>query len=118
MAGWFVALDADRGMLIAALLYNAPSVFPFPGGFMPKSRCWLALSVIILFTISYSQAQLDNSDKQLARDVFQQLIDINTTESVGSTTVAAQAMANRLRDAGFPARDVVVLSPAQRHGHM
>jgi len=114
----FVALNAGWGILIAAVLYNAPSVFPFPGGFMPKSRCWLALSVIVLFTISYSQAQLDNSDKQLARDIFQQLIDINTTESVGSTTAAAQAMAKRLLDAGFPASDVVVLSPDQRHGNM
>src|SRR5579864_1379761 len=118
MPGGIVGGQDAGEMQIAAVLYNAPSVFPLPGGFMSKSRSWLALAVIILSTVSYSQAQLDNSDKQLARDIFQQLIDINTTESVGSTTIAAQAMAKRLRDAGFPASDVVVLGPDQRHGNM
>ena len=47
-------------------------------------------------------AQLDPQTKQLSRDIFQQLIEINTTDSVGSTTVAANAMAQRLLDAGFP----------------
>jgi acetylornithine deacetylase/succinyl-diaminopimelate desuccinylase-like protein len=37
---------------------------------------------------------------------------------VGSTTVAAEAMAKRLRDAGFPAEDVVVLGPNPTKGNM
>ena len=63
-------------------------------------------------------AQIDPGTRQLARDVFKQLIEINTTDSVGSTTVAAEAMARRLRDAGFPAGDVVVLGPNSRKGNM
>src|SRR5437867_5073420 len=46
---------------------------------------------------------------QRARDIFEQLININTTGSSGSTTVAANAMAKRLIDAGFPAADVQVI---------
>ena len=46
---------------------------------------------------------------QRARDIFEQLININTTGSSGSTTVAANAMAKRLTDAGFPAADVQVI---------
>jgi acetylornithine deacetylase/succinyl-diaminopimelate desuccinylase-like protein len=61
---------------------------------------------------------LDDSTRQLSRDVFKQLIEINTTDSVGSTTVAAEAMARRLRDAGYPAADVVVLGPNERKGNM
>ncbi len=61
---------------------------------------------------------LDDSTRQLSHDIFKQLIEINTTDSVGSTTVAAEAMARRLRDAGFPARDVVVLGPNARKGNM
>jgi acetylornithine deacetylase/succinyl-diaminopimelate desuccinylase-like protein len=80
--------------------------------------CFFLLGLVLFSTLSYSQASLDSADKQLGRDIFQQLIDINTTHSVGSTTLAAQAMAKRLRDAGFPAADVVVLSPDQRHGNM
>ena len=45
----------------------------------------------------------------LARDIFKQLIEINTTDSVGSTTVAAQAMQKRLLEAGFAPKDAQVL---------
>ena len=64
------------------------------------------------------KAQIDAATRQRARDIFKQLIEINTTDSVGSTTVAAEAMAQRLRDAGFPAGDVVVLSPNPRKGNL
>jgi acetylornithine deacetylase/succinyl-diaminopimelate desuccinylase-like protein len=62
--------------------------------------------------------QVDDATRQLARDIFKQLIEINTTDSVGSTTVAAQAMARRLLDAGFPAADVQVLGPNDRKGNL
>src|ERR1700678_3844563 len=62
--------------------------------------------------------KLDNDTKQLSHDIFKQLVEINTTASVGSTTVAAEAMAKRLRDAGFPASDVQVLGPNDRKGNM
>jgi acetylornithine deacetylase/succinyl-diaminopimelate desuccinylase-like protein len=62
--------------------------------------------------------KLDSDTKQLAYDVFKQLVDINTTDSVGSTTVAAKAMAKRLLDAGFAAADVQVLGPNDRKGNL
>ena len=61
---------------------------------------------------------IDPASRQLARDIFKQLIEINTTDSVGSTTVAAEAMRLRLLDAGFSAEDVVVLGPNDRKGNM
>ena len=82
------------------------------------AKSWFALVVVFALLTGLSQAQLDSANQQLSRDIFQQLIDINTTESVGNTTTAAQAMAKRLRDAGFPAKDVVVLGPDARHGNM
>ncbi|MGH9692276.1 MAG: hypothetical protein ACRD4C_14560 [Candidatus Acidiferrales bacterium] len=51
-------------------------------------------------------AHMDDASKQLSRDIFRHLIEINVTDSAGSTTVAAEAMAQRLRDAGFPTGDV------------
>lgn len=63
-------------------------------------------------------AQSDRAYRQLGRDIFKQLIEINTTDSVGSTTDAAEAMARRLRDAGFPASDVTVLGPNDRKGNV
>lgn len=61
---------------------------------------------------------VDEATRRLSHDIFKQLIEINTTDSVGSTTVAAEAMQTRLLDAGFPAADVVVLGPNARKGNM
>ncbi len=52
---------------------------------------------------------LSHEDRILARDIFAELININSTLSVGSTTRAADAMAARLRAAGFPAADIEVI---------
>lgn len=49
--------------------------------------------------------------QQLARDVYRQLVEINTVDSVGPVTKAAEAMAARFRAAGFPASDVLLLGP-------
>ncbi len=56
--------------------------------------------------------------QQLLREIYQELIEINTTNSVGDNTRAAEAMARRLIAAGFPAGDVQVLAPAPRKGNM
>ena len=43
--------------------------------------------------------------QQMARDFLKELIEIDTTDSTGDTTVAAQAMADRLLAAGSPQVD-------------
>jgi acetylornithine deacetylase/succinyl-diaminopimelate desuccinylase-like protein len=65
-----------------------------------------------------ARAQIDGATTQLSHDIFKELIEINTTDSVGSTTAAAQAMAKRLLDAGFPSSDVQVLGPNPRKGNL
>ena len=56
--------------------------------------------------------------QQLLREIFQELIEIDTTNTTGDTTPAAEAMARRLLAAGFPAADVQVLAPAPRKGNL
>jgi acetylornithine deacetylase/succinyl-diaminopimelate desuccinylase-like protein len=56
---------------------------------------------------------LPAEDSQLVYKLFKQLIEINTTHSVGSVTVAAQAMRQRLLDAGFPSPDLVLAGPTE-----
>jgi acetylornithine deacetylase/succinyl-diaminopimelate desuccinylase-like protein len=73
---------------------------------------------ILLVLGSLAAAPLDEATRQLARDIFQQLIEINTTDSVGSTTVAAEAMGKRLLAAGFTADDVKMLGPNNRKGNL
>jgi acetylornithine deacetylase/succinyl-diaminopimelate desuccinylase-like protein len=85
----------------------------------PAQRLRFLAFFLLLSTASLPvRAQLDPATKQLSRDIFQQLIEINTTDSVGSTTVAANAMAKRLLDAGFAKEDVVVLGPNDRKGNL
>ena len=50
----------------------------------------------------------------LARDIFEQLIEIKTTESGVGSTPAAEAMAQRLRAAGFDPADIHVEGPEER----
>jgi acetylornithine deacetylase/succinyl-diaminopimelate desuccinylase-like protein len=47
------------------------------------------------------------------RGLFKQLVEINTTASVGSCTAAAEAMGERLRGVGLADVDVRVLAPAE-----
>lgn len=63
-------------------------------------------------------AQQTQDAHKLAYDIYKQLIETNTTESVGNMTTAANDIAARLRTAGFPASDVVVLGPDARHGNV
>lgn len=59
-----------------------------------------------------------DAERQLAREIFQQLIEINTTDSAGDSTAAANAMAERLKAAGFPYEDIKVLGPHPRKGNL
>jgi acetylornithine deacetylase/succinyl-diaminopimelate desuccinylase-like protein len=80
-----------------------------------KNRtCLLSSAVLLALLCSYSQAQIDDATRQLSHNLFQQLIEINTTDSVGNVTTAAQAMAQRFRDAGFPEGDLHILGPNER----
>jgi acetylornithine deacetylase/succinyl-diaminopimelate desuccinylase-like protein len=56
--------------------------------------------------------------QQLARDVYRELIEINTVDSIGNNTAAAEAMARRFRDAGFPPADIQVLAPRPDKGNL
>jgi acetylornithine deacetylase/succinyl-diaminopimelate desuccinylase-like protein len=56
--------------------------------------------------------------QQMAKDFLQELIEINTTHSTGSTTVAAEAMAAHLIAEGFASEDVQVLGPSEKKGNL
>ncbi len=55
------------------------------------------------------------ADRALAREIFKQIVEINTTDTPrGNVTTATAAMQKRLLDAGFPAEDVHLLGPDPR----
>lgn len=84
-----------------------------------KLKAPLALTAVLFaFACATLAAQMEDSPRQLARDIFRQLIEINTTDSVGSTAPACEAMAQRLRDAGIPASDIQILGPSEKRENL
>lgn len=72
-------------------------------------RCLLPAMFLVFSALCPAAfAQISNSGHQLARDVFRQLVEINTTDSAGNVTTAAKAMEQRLLDAGFPKADIFI----------
>jgi acetylornithine deacetylase/succinyl-diaminopimelate desuccinylase-like protein len=65
---------------------------------------------LLLLGWSAGASDLQAEQRQLF-DIYKELVEIDTTDSVGDNTRAARAMADRLLAAGFPAGDVQVLAP-------
>src|ERR1700679_78154 len=53
-------------------------------------------------------------DQKLAHDIYKQLVEIQSGYTTGSTTLVAEAVAARLRAAGFPQADIFVGGPAPK----
>jgi len=81
---------------------------------LDRSKWWVSLPLALCFFLGVSPAQLDEATRKLSHDIFQQLIEINSTDSIGSVTQASEAMAQRFRDAGFAASDLQILGPNER----
>ena len=64
-----------------------------------------------------ARAKERSTQERLAREIYEELIEIDTTHSTGSTTRAAKAMAKRLLAAGFREQDVRVIGP-ERKGNL
>ncbi len=61
--------------------------------------------------VALAQQRPLNANQQLAHDVYKQLVELNTSVITGDITPAANAMAKRFRDAGFPEKDIFVGGP-------
>lgn len=88
---------------------------------MSVRRRWIAWSAVVALAGPLplvAQGKPLTRWETTARALLQELIEINTTESSGSTLQAAQAMAARMRAAGFPDSDVVVVAQPPRKGNL
>jgi acetylornithine deacetylase/succinyl-diaminopimelate desuccinylase-like protein len=56
----------------------------------------------------------DSASDSLAHDIFRQLIEIDTSDSTGNVTTAAEALRKRFLDAGFAPADLALLGPNER----
>jgi acetylornithine deacetylase/succinyl-diaminopimelate desuccinylase-like protein len=72
----------------------------------------------LLLALLLAQTNSADSENQLARDILRELIEINTTHSTGSTGKAAEAMAARLRAAGFAPADIQIIGPRPERANL
>lgn len=78
----------------------------------------LAVAALALSSGSLASQEPSSPWERLAREVFQELIEINTAHSVGGTLEASEAMARRFLAEGFAASDVVVTEVAPGEGNV
>lgn len=79
-----------------------------------RPLCALALCGAVSLTLAAPVDTLDAPSRALAHDIYRQLIEINTTDSVGNVSSAAKAMQQRLLDAGFAKDDMYLGGPNDR----
>ncbi len=77
----------------------------------------IALLLMLCVTAPLAAAER-TPHQQLAVALLKELVEINTTQSVGDNTAAARAMASHLLKAGFAEDDVHVIVPAPRKGNL
>src|SRR5215470_9996213 len=73
---------------------------------MPKPIKFLALSFLFVASSVPAQTTRPDAEKQLARDVYKQFVEIPSGFTTGSTTPVAEAAAARLKAAGFSDKDI------------
>ena len=81
---------------------------------MPQNRLASMLVAALAVVSLPAGAKKSDAGEASFRALYKQLVEINTTLSVGSCTEAAKAMQARLVEAGIAAADTQVLVPPQR----
>lgn len=79
-----------------------------------KQAVWMMKAALLAAPVMASAQTAEpprtvRPDQLAFRDLYKELVEINTTLSVGSCTAAAQAMGARLKAAGYPDADVQVV---------
>lgn len=79
------------------------------------TRAWSTLAVVLTILVPCAPAHATDITPRPAlgrfHEIFKELVEINTTQSSGSCTVAAQAMARRLRQAGYTDAELQLIVP-------
>jgi acetylornithine deacetylase/succinyl-diaminopimelate desuccinylase-like protein len=91
-------------------------------GLASQRRLWIALfaASVSAFPMVPGPAAAEglSPQQQLAFDIYKELVEINTVTATGDTARAAEAMAARLKAAGFAEADVHAFSTAPHKGDL
>ena len=87
-----------------------------------KNHLRILAGLILLLIMALSHAQslptLPEDDNQLAYEIYKELIETNTTDSVGDNTLAAEKIARWLRAGGFPQEDIFIGGKKEKKGNL
>ena len=83
-----------------------------------RKRLPFVLTAVVAAWTGGAAAQAPSPQQQAFRDIYRTLVEIDTTDTTGDTLKAAEAMAARLKAAGFPAADIRVISTGPRKGNL
>src|SRR6185295_11986847 len=98
---------------------NIPPAPPLAVGNMaaynPRMNHRIVLTIALLASAATAAAQdramPPESERQLARAIYKEMVEIKSGFTTGATTPVAEAVARRLKAAGFPAADIFVAAP-------
>ena len=68
--------------------------------------------------MAQDRAMPPEAERQLARAIYKEMVEIKSGYSTGATTPVAEAAARRLREAGFPAADIFVGGPSPNKANL
>ncbi len=68
----------------------------------------LLITLSFAFSLAAQTALSPEADRQLAHDIYKQIVEIKSGYTTGATTPVAEAIAARLKAAGFPDSDIFV----------
>jgi acetylornithine deacetylase/succinyl-diaminopimelate desuccinylase-like protein len=78
---------------------------------MSRSGFHVAVALLISGTVLVGQsdhAMPPDAERQLAREIYKEMVEIKSGYSTGATTPVAEAAARRLKVAGFPDADIFI----------
>ncbi len=88
----------------------------------PMKSAVVAAFILVLIVAQSSCAEpgriLPDDDEQLVYEIYKELIETNTTDSVGDNTLAANRIAAWLKGGGFADEEIFVGGPKERKGNL
>jgi acetylornithine deacetylase/succinyl-diaminopimelate desuccinylase-like protein len=82
-----------------------------------RKKIWCG-PILVGVTLPLLQSAELTPHQQLGRDIYRELIETDTSHSIGDTTKAAELLAARFRAAGFSDEDVRVIGPEPRNKNL
>lgn len=79
----------------------------------------LALVAAAIATASFNCLAADlTAHQQMGREIYREMIETDTSHSIGDTTKAAELLASRFRAAGIPEADIQIIGPEPKNKNL